>query len=141
MDQNPTDRAVEAVTALEKENCRAFVACDIERLDQLWSDSLLVNSPINRVHDKQRVLQLLEKGVIAHVLLENRVEVARREGDTVIVMGSEVVRDTPHSPLLRRRYTNVWRKEGNAWRIFIRHANIIPDDEAPASGARTSGTP
>jgi len=131
VDTTTDDPVVAAVIALEKENCRAFVACDIERLDQLWSDSLLVNSPINRVHEKQRVLQLLEKGVIAHVLLENRIEVARREGDTVTVMGSEVVRDTPESPLLRRRYTNVWRKEGDSWRIFIRHANIIPDG-APA---------
>jgi ketosteroid isomerase-like protein len=122
-----TDPAIAVVTALEKENARAFVAGDIERLDELWSDSLLVNSPVNRVHDKQRVLELLRNGVITHVLLENDIEAIRREGDTVTVMGSEVVRDKPDSPILRRRYTNLWRREGETWRIFIRHANIVAD--------------
>jgi len=46
-------------------------------------------------------------------------------GDTVVVMGAETVRDTPDSAVLRRRYTNVWRREGNTWRLFIRHANIV----------------
>jgi ketosteroid isomerase-like protein len=130
LDQH-TDPVISTVTELEKENCRAFVARDIERLEQLWSDSLLVNSPINRVHEKERVLELLRNGVIAHVLLENQIETVRRDGDTVIVMGSEVVRDRPDSPILRRRYTNVWRKEGDSWRIFIRHANIVADTSVP----------
>jgi ketosteroid isomerase-like protein len=128
-----TDPAIAIVTELEKENSRAFVARDIERLDQIWSDSLLVNSPINRVHDKQRVLELLRAGVITHVLLENQIEVIRRDGDTVTVMGSEIVRDRPDSPILRRRYTNVWRKEGDAWRVVIRHANIIADNSPGAA--------
>jgi ketosteroid isomerase-like protein len=124
-DHRTTDPAVEEVVALDKENCRAFVARDVARLDQLWSDSLLVNSPINRVHEKQRVLELLQRGVIAHCSLESEIEAARRDGDTVIVMGAEIVRDSPHSPVLRRRYTNVWRRENGSWRLFIRHANSV----------------
>jgi ketosteroid isomerase-like protein len=115
------------ITALEKENCRAFVARDIGRLDQLWSDDLLVNSPINRVNDKRLVLELLQAGVIAHVFLENQIEACRIDGDIAIVMGSETVRDKPDGPTLHRRYTNVWRTEGDAWRIFIRHANLIAE--------------
>jgi hypothetical protein len=47
---------------LERENCRAFVARDFEALERLWSDDLAVNSPINRVHDKKRILELLRAG-------------------------------------------------------------------------------
>jgi len=42
-------------------------------------------------------------------------------------MGSDTVQDTPEAPTLRRRFTNVWRREGDAWRLFARHANIIPN--------------
>lgn len=115
--------------ALEKENCRAFVGHDIGRLDQLWSDDLLVNSPINRIHDKRRVLELLQSGVIAHLTYETDIEVARRDGDILTVMGSETVTNDAQSPAIRRRYTNVWRREGDAWRLFLRHANVILDPQ------------
>jgi ketosteroid isomerase-like protein len=49
----------------------------------------------------------------------------RRDGDLVIVMGSDAVQDSPTDPILRRRVTNVWRREGNRWRLYIRHANLI----------------
>ena len=52
------------IATLEAEHCRAFVARDFEQLERLWSDDLLVNSPINRVHDKKRVLELLRAGII-----------------------------------------------------------------------------
>ncbi len=122
------DWQAEAI-ALEKENCRAFVGRDIERLNQLWSDDLLVKSPINRVHDKRRVLELLGSGVIAHLSYETDIEVAKRDGDILTVMGSETVINASHSPPVRRRYTNVWRREGDAWRLFLRHANVILDSQ------------
>jgi hypothetical protein len=50
------------IQALEEEHCRAFVGRDYDRLEGLWSDNLIVNSPINRVHDKKRVLELLRAG-------------------------------------------------------------------------------
>jgi ketosteroid isomerase-like protein len=113
------------VVALDREASRAFVDRDLARLDALFSDSLLVNSPILRVNDKRTVLELLGRGVISHHSVEVEVEAVRSHGDTVVVMGAETVRDTPDSAVLRRRYTNVWRREGNTWRLFIRHANIV----------------
>jgi ketosteroid isomerase-like protein len=112
------------ITELEGDNCRAFLAQDIERLNELWSDELIVNSPINQIFEKQRVLDLLRAGVIAHSLLESRIEVIRRHGDIVVVMGGESVANSPAGPIFRRRFTNLWRMEGGSWRLFIRHANI-----------------
>jgi len=113
------------IATLEDEANRAFVNRDVGRLDELFSDELLVNSPINRVNDKQKLLELLGSGVIGHVFCELRQELMRRDGDLVIVMGSDTVQDTPADPILRRRVTNVWRREGNRWRLYIRHANLI----------------
>ena len=27
---------------------------------------------------------------------------------------------------VRRRFTNIWKKEGDTWRLWARHANVIP---------------
>ena len=52
-------------------------------------------------------------------------ELIRRDGELVIVMGSDTVKDTPSEPSLRRHFTNIWRKEGERWRLYVRHANVM----------------
>jgi ketosteroid isomerase-like protein len=116
------------IKSLENEGRLAFLAQDVARLSQLWSDDLVVNSPINRIHHKQQVLDLLAKGVIAHASLEQDIELLHRNNDIIIVMGSELVGNDNESAILRRRFTNLWRREGVAWRLFARHANIIAND-------------
>lgn len=113
------------IAALEEEAARAFIARDVERLAELFSDDLIVNSPINRVNDKQKILELLRTGVIGHVFSELRHEQIRRDGDLIIVMGSDSVKNSDDAPLLRRRVTDIWRKEGDRWRLYIRHANVM----------------
>jgi ketosteroid isomerase-like protein len=40
-------------------------------------------------------------------------------------MGSDTVKNSASEPTLRRRFTNIWRKEGDRWRLYVRHANVI----------------
>jgi ketosteroid isomerase-like protein len=115
------------VLAREEESRRAFVARDIERLTEVWSDELLVNSPINRIHNKQQVLDLPRAGTIAHSSFDAEIEAVERRHDAVIVMGSESIVNAPGSAVITRRFTNVWRREGGSWRLFLRHANIVPE--------------
>jgi len=115
------------IRALEKEGCRAFIARDLGRLEVLWSDDFIVNSPINRVQDKQRVFDLLRAGTIAHSTLESEIDLIQRFGDLVVVMGSDRVTNSPDGPVIKRRFTNVWRLEEGSWRLFVRHANVVPD--------------
>jgi ketosteroid isomerase-like protein len=113
------------ITALENEANEAFLKRDLERLDVLFSDELLVNSPINRVNDKKTILDLLGKGVIGHVSTTLHPETMRCDGDVAIVMGWDEVQNAPAEPVLRRRYTNVWRKEKGRWRLYIRQATVM----------------
>ena len=115
------------VLAREEESRRAFVGRDIERLTELWSDELLVNSPINRIHNKQQVLDLLRAGKIAHSAFDAHIEAVERRHDVVIVMGSESIVNAPGDAVITRRFTNVWRPEGGSWRLFLRHANIVSE--------------
>jgi hypothetical protein len=103
----------------------AFLNRDFGRLDELFSDELLVNSPINIVNTKSKLLELLNTGVIGHVSSEFKHELIRRDGDLVIVMGSDTVKNSHTEPPLRRRFTNNWRREGERWRLYVRHANVV----------------
>ncbi|HEV8239522.1 MAG TPA: nuclear transport factor 2 family protein [Thermoanaerobaculia bacterium] len=115
------------IATAEREANDAFLNRDLGRLDSLFSDELVVNSPINRVNDKRTLLHLLGTGVIGHVSTEIRHELIRRDGDLVIVMGSDAVKNSHAEPTLHRRFTNIWRREGDHWRLYVRHANVIAD--------------
>jgi len=115
----------EDIARLEAEHCRAFVARDFDQLERLWADNLLVNSPINRVHDKKRVLELLRAGIISHSSLECQAEAMVQWDRFIVVMGHEVLTDSPGGPVVRRRYTNIWGVLGGSWQLVARHANVI----------------
>lgn len=119
------DGSTQEVLACEEEGRRAFLARDVETLDRLWCDELLVNSPIQRVHEKRQVLDLLRAGTIAHVSYDVTPERIEARGDLCVVMGHEVVVNAPGGPAVRRRYTNVWRREAGTWRLLVRHASHV----------------
>jgi ketosteroid isomerase-like protein len=114
----------------EEENRLAFLAADLAALDRLWTDDFSVNSPHNVVGDKRRTLALLEAGRIQHTSLTAEIEHMARHGDVVVVMGSDRVTDPPDGTITHRRFTNLWRLEGGAWRCFARHANVVSRERA-----------
>ena len=34
--------------------------------------------------------------------------------------------ESPAGRAVKRRFTNIWKNEGDAWRLYWRHANVIP---------------
>ena len=55
------------------------------------------------------------------------------DGDFAIIMGSETLVPVSSAPAagltagrkVVRRFTNVWKREAGAWRLYWRHANVI----------------
>jgi ketosteroid isomerase-like protein len=118
------------ILAREEENRVAFLNADVTTLERLWTDDFLVNSPLNFINDKPRTLALLQAGRIRHTSLTSEIERMTRHGDVVVVMGSDRVTDPPDDLITQRRFTNLWRLEGGAWRCFARHANAIRRESA-----------
>ena len=112
------------IRAREEENRVAFLAGDVTVLDRLWTDDFLVNSPLSLVNDKPRTLALLQAGRIRHNSLTVDIEQMACHGDVVVVMGRDRVTDGPEQTISHRRFTNLWRLDGGAWRCFARHANV-----------------
>ena len=121
----------EIVRALDDEERIAAQKRDVRALERLWSDQFIVNAPNNRVViGKSAVLEEFSfGGVIGFSAFERRVEFIRVDGDYAFVMGAETVRPNGGPSAgqnIPRRFTNIWKKEGGTWRLFARHANVIP---------------
>jgi Domain of unknown function (DUF4440) len=113
------------IRELEERSRVAFLAGDIPTLDAMWDDRLLVNSPLNIVNDKARVLELLASGRIRHTMDEVEIEQITRYGDIVVVMGRDSVDGPPSNVLTHRRFTNIWQLQDGRWRMIARHAQVI----------------
>jgi ketosteroid isomerase-like protein len=121
------------IRAREEENRAAFLAADLAALDRLWTDDFSVNTPLNSVNDKRRTLAALETGRVRHTSMTAEIEHMSRHGDVVVVMGSDRVTDPPDGTTSHRRFTNLWRQEGGAWRCFARHANVVRREPVASS--------
>jgi hypothetical protein len=113
------------VRALEEAGRVAFLAADTATLDAMWDKELLVNSPLNTINDKGRVLDLLGSGRIRHTFDDVTIERVRRYGDVAVVMGRDTVDGPPHGTIINRRFTNVWQLQDGAWKMIARHAQIV----------------
>ena len=115
----------QGIEEVEEKARRAFLARDAETMRELFSEDLLVNSPLNRVNDGSQVLDLLGRGVIGHHSHAQHIEAMRQVGDLVVVMGREEITDTPDGAQYQRRFTNVWRAAGDSWKLVARQATIV----------------
>jgi ketosteroid isomerase-like protein len=125
-----SERWEQELRAREEENRIAFLNADVAALDRLWTDDFLVNSPLNLVNDKRGTLTLLETGRIRHTSLTYEIERMVCHGDVIVVMGRDRVTDPPDGTISHRRFTNLWRLDGGAWRCFARHANVVAREPA-----------
>jgi ketosteroid isomerase-like protein len=101
-----------------------------------WSEELTINAPNNQVVvGRQRNLDpFMRSGIINFSAFERAIEFARVDGDFAVIMGLETVTPKADAPSVglvagrpvKRRFTNIWKKEGDTWRLYWRHANVIP---------------
>jgi uncharacterized protein DUF4440 len=126
----------EHVRSLDDQERSAALKRDLPELERLWSDQFTVNAPNNQVVvGKRAVLDtFVRAGIINFSMFERQIEFIRADGGFVIIMGLETVQpigDAPSAGLvagqtIKRRFTNIWKNEAGTWRLFARHANVIP---------------
>ena len=121
------------IRRLEAADVAAVLNNDMAAADKLWAEDLTVNAPNNRlVRGKKAVVELKTSGT-KYASFVRDIESVLIHGDTVIVMGREIVVPTGESPdagkTIRRRFTNVWMKRGGKWHITARQASVICQSE------------
>ncbi len=92
-------------------------------------DSVTNNPRSGLTRGSSGIIEAARSSVIDYYSFKREAESVQILGKTAVVMGNEVVvvRAAGGGPgeTIRRRYTNVWMKNGKDWRIVARHANII----------------
>ena len=124
------------VRSLDDRERIAALNRDVPALESLWSEQFTVNAPNNRVVSGRRANldTFVRSGIINFASFERAIEFVRVDGNFATIMGLETVisiSDAPSAGLVagqavRRRFTNIWKKEGDTWRLYWRHANVIP---------------
>jgi ketosteroid isomerase-like protein len=119
-----------AIRALEERERVGVLNRDTAALEQVWSERLAVNTPASQVSpDRNAVLNRMRQGLIHYSRFERRIELLRVQGNIAVVMGGETVHVTGAAPMagqtVERRFSHIWRKEGDVWRLVARHANVI----------------
>ena len=125
----------ELVRSLDDQERAAALNRDVPALERLWSEQFVVNAPNNQVvvGRQQNLDKFVRGGVINFSSFERTIEFMRVDGEFGVVMGLETVvprTDAPSAGLIagqviRRRFTNIWRKEGDTWCLYWRHANVM----------------
>jgi ketosteroid isomerase-like protein len=126
---------VEVVRALDDQERVAALTRNVPALERLWAEDFVVNAPNNQVVvGREAVLDtFVRAGVINFSSFERRIEFSRVDGPYVVLMGLETIVPISSSPgaglvagqVITRRFTNIWRNEGGAWRLTARHANVF----------------
>jgi ketosteroid isomerase-like protein len=115
------------IRSLEQTEVKAVLDKDTVTLKKLWDKDYIVNNPENKI------IQATPNPADRPVLQKSRSSFTREvekiliNGDIAISMGNEtVVSITNQSEqAVKRRYTNIWMKKGDAWKLVARHANVI----------------
>lgn len=124
------------VRELDDQERSAALRRDAAALERLWSDDFTVNAPNNAVViGKRAVLDtFVRSGVIDFAAFDRSYEFVRMDEGFAFLMGLETLLpnvDAPAAGLkagrtVQRRFTNIWKKEPGGWRLFARHANVLP---------------
>jgi hypothetical protein len=117
------------IRGLENEEREAILKKDTTKLYQLMSLEIVVQNPENAIVGFRQIINRVKTGKINYVSFERLIEKVTFFDNTSIVMGKEVLisaGSTENSgKTVTRRFTNIWMKEKNVWKLTARQATIV----------------
>ena len=124
------DPNVQAVLAQRRAGIEAMMAGTMSAETERYSTTFVANTPNGGVVTGDAMLRLFSTGGIRYSHVEQNIEYAGSHGpDMVVLMGEEIV--VPGEGManagqrVRRRFTDVFRRENGEWRHDLRHTNVI----------------
>jgi len=135
---SPETAAIQAQIEANGRTCGYAIATnDFATLEKLWSPSLVVNSPGNRVLTREGVFQAMREDKLKYTSGKVFSDAFFVVNDLAVTMGHEelVMANGPMAGQpLKRRYTDVWQKTGDAWLLIARQATYIGIDGGAVYG-------
>src|SRR5688500_13286292 len=124
------DHREEEIRRLENIEREAVLKSDSGTLfNKIWSQKMVVNTPLNTVGTVEGTKQHLRAGGLNYLSFERNIERITFDDDIAIVMGGEIVKPQGTQPnagkSVTRRFTHAWKHPDNRWSLIARHATII----------------
>ena len=131
---NPWDNdpAVQEVLKIRQKAIEALTTTGPTAESERYSSTFVANAPGGGVINAQQMQAAFAKGTVKYAKVEMKLDYAASHGpDMVVLMGEEIVvagagARNAGVPI-RRRFTDIFRKENGEWRHDVRHANVITD--------------
>jgi len=113
------------VRKLDSLHAAAVLSGDLKEMDKYWTEDFMVTNPFNEVDRANRI----RNGAVTYGSFQRICEAVKIQDNTAILMGKEIVVPKGKSPdagkTINRRYTNIWMKINDQWRLVARHASVI----------------
>jgi hypothetical protein len=117
------------IRKLENAEREAILKEDTVTLSLLMSPRIVVQNPENAIVGFRQIIDRIKGGKISYASFERKIENIAFIDNISVVMGTEVLIPKPTSvnsgKTVTRRFTNVWKKENNVWKLTARQATII----------------
>jgi ketosteroid isomerase-like protein len=117
------------VRKLEDMEGQAILKSDTVQLSQLMSKQIVVQNPENAIVGFQQIVNRIKTGKINYASLKRRVDTIPFINGVAVVMGVETLipqDDTKDAgKKIKRRFTNVWTKEREGWKLSTRQATVV----------------
>lgn len=125
--------AVGQALAVEERLSSAAQSGDLVTLRQCLSAELVVSDPANKIRRRDDLIALFEQRAVSYSSVVSTVEFAEQLADLVVVMGTRrTVVETvppgapwPPGTTLFRRFTDVFRRESDEWRLLVRQSTVF----------------
>jgi len=116
------------VLGFEARRCAAMVAADFGALDRLLSDALTWTHASARQDDKASFLAGLHGGHTRYLEIRRSEERVHLHGDVAVVTAVADMRASIDGTerQLQNRYTNVWAKSDEGWRMIAWQSTAVP---------------
>lgn len=124
-----SDRDLAEALAASKAEVAAILAEDTGAFVDSLAADLVVNSPLGVINRRADTVAAFAGGFIRYSAFDRRVEYLGKLGEFVVIMGQEILAPKGKAPaagkVVHRRFTDVWRKEQDVWRLALRQATIV----------------
>jgi hypothetical protein len=117
------------IRKLEDQERSAILKGDTVMLAKLMSPGIIVQNPENAIVSYRQIIDRIKTGKISYSSFERNIEKISFIENIAIVMGMEKL--TPQGTsqnsgkTVKRRFTNIWMKTNNDWKLTARQATVI----------------
>ena len=117
------------IRKLEDRERAAILKGDTTQLSSLMSKQIVVQNPENAIVGFQQIVDRVKSGKINYSRFDRRIDRIAFVNNIAVVMGLETLTpqgDTQNAgKTVTRRFTNIWTKESDEWKLTARQATVV----------------